>query len=501
MVADDLGPHPEVGAKGAFVEVERAVFIGPMRAGFRVGMERLLRDGLLGWQHLWADHPETDFGWHGTPLVKPENGLRFDVDIHSGAGMPDTLAVLSIPRNSASARAAGILQELDDCLSPLEVERLELRFFEFGMATVSIDATGHGLRLAESDALRWVEQRSSRIPAETGILAFCRESLTALDAWVPAEYHSTVALWHDEAGVWDPGEVGQVLWIHRVAVFRRKGGDVPIPGYLLPSSAGEPLVYEHQEQHLTVVPGVGSSTVVADAGPSAAIVDPLVRIVSMQEAYWAAARELGSALLRRANEMTGLRTSGRTARIRREAYALVELHDEAALFRALMSDRAMALPPFEAELWKRLAQAWNLAELFDQIEERQRTLADLGDRFLTRVQDDTSRTLNTAVFALTLISSVGVVAALIDFSQDGRLAPPTFSRAVALVIIAAILAVLTAVVFSIHRMRRPRQPTIPPRRISTTRSGEGDTAGPSPAAAHGPGLEERPVKAGPTPKS
>ena len=482
MTANDPEPRLEVGAKGASVEVERAVFVGPMRAGFRVGMERLLRDGLLGWQSLWADHPETDFGWRGTPLVKPENGLRFDVDVQSGAGMPDTLAVLLVSRSSSSERAVGLLHELDECLKPLEVQRLELRFFEFGMATVSVDATGHGLRLPESDALRWVEQRSSRIPAETGLVAYCREALTALDAWVPAEFHSTVALWHDEAGVWDPGGVGQVLWIHRVPVFRRTGGDVPIPDDLLPSYAGEPLIYEHPGQHLVVVPGVGSSTVVADAGPSASIVDPVVRIISMQEAYWAAARELGSALLRRANQMTGLRTSGRTARIRREAYALVELHDEAALFRALMSDRALGLPPFEAELWKRLAQAWNLAELFDQIEERQRTLADLGDRFLTRVQDDTSRTLNTAVFALTLISSVGVVAALIAFSQYGRLAPPTFSRAVPLVIIAAMLAVLTAVVFSIQRMRRPQQPTVPPRRISTARPEGGDTAGHSPAA-------------------
>jgi hypothetical protein len=483
--------------------VERAVFIGPLRTGFRLGMERLLRDGLLGWQHRWADHPEIEFGWRCTPLHEPVNGLRFDVDTQSGAGIPDALAVLSIPRNSCSPRAGGVLHQLNDCLTPLTVERLELRFFEFGMATVSVDAAGHGLRLPEADALRWVEQRSSRIPAETDLVAFCRDALTALDDWVPAEFHSMVELWHDAAGVWDPGEPGQVLWIHRVAVFRRFGrGGIPIPADLLPPATAEPLVYERPGQHLTVVPGVGSSTVVADAGASGALADPLVRIVSMQEAYWAAARELGSALLRRANEMAGLRISGRTARIRREGYALVELHDEAALFRALMSDRTLGLPPLETELWNRLAQAWNLTELFGQIEQRQHTLAELGDRFLARVQDDTSRTLSTAVFALTLINGIGVVAALIDFSQNGRLAPPALSRALALAIIAAIIAVLTAVLFSIRSRRRPRYPTMPrPRRISTARKGGADTAARPPAAAHSPGPEEHPDRASPTSQS
>lgn len=71
----------------------------------------------------------------------------------------------------------------------------------------------------------------------------------------------------------------------------------------------------------------------------------------------------------------------------------------------------------------------------------------------------------------------------------------------ALVIVAAILAVLTALVFSLNRLRRPQQPAIPRGRIEAARPAVVDLAGRPSAAAHRLVQGEHPVTAGPPSES
>lgn len=120
----------------------------------------------------------------------------------------------------------------------------------------------------------------------------------------------------------------------------------------------------------------------------------------------------------------------------------------------------MRLPPLELDLRERTARAWKLDEVMKQMEIRQGDLASLGDRFASQVQSDSSIRLNLVVLILTIVQSVGVLAALVDFAEEGALRGPSLLRILLVVVASCLVTVSVLLATSLRRAPTPAKTKI-----------------------------------------
>jgi hypothetical protein len=429
----------------------RVVLTGPLRSGFRVNMQRVLQDGFVGWTAAWGKArggtPDA-FGWKPSRMVQRENSMVYDVDTYAGAGLPDALAALSVGEGGGPTSPPGavdLLAQCDALLRPFRVRSLDLRLYHFGVATVTIDARPREpWRGRAEEAVRWVETRSSQV-SESGLGEWCRAALDSARICITDDFVTADGADGDE-GVWRAAEPGKLLWLHRLPVLGCSGGASEASRLLDELVSGgdhDAVPCGRGPQRALLAPDIGTSLILTGGGNAAEATDCFAEVVTLQNAYWAGAQELGTVVLRRINLLAAVRRGGDTQAVRDLSDQLIDLHDEVALFRSLMADLVVRLPRLSAALWERTARAWKLDPLMTEIETRQRDLAELGDRFLARIQAAQTARLNRIVLALTLMSGVGILASLVDFSQGAAFHGPGAAR---VLVVALSAVILTSVV-------------------------------------------------------
>lgn len=435
--------------ESASVTIEHLTLTGPMRAVSTIDMQELLADGFLSWAHFWQQSGQCEFRWEGAGAVTRSNKMLWDVDTYAGAGLPDALATLRVMRGVPDERCGEVMRAIGELIYPLEVEEMELCLYDFGIASVTIQATQRAdcppLREEPASALKRVEQWSSQVCGDTGLMDWCRDALVACDDMLPSHFKAA-SLWKDAKGIWSPGDPGQILWMHRIPTLRMLEPHNWIDkdvGARIPVNSDERLEVARGDDVCVVIPAIGTSVLLAKTGSWSKVAKNFSNVVCLQNSYWAGSQELGSAILKDMNGLSRFRRQGNMKAVRSEAYQVIELHDRVSLFRSLMSEMVVRLPPLEFDLWERTARAWNLASVLSQTEMRQADLAQLGDRFLGRVQEDSALRLNGVLLILTVINGIGVIATLIDFLMQGKLGHPSIVRA--LVLVFSIVIVVAAV--------------------------------------------------------
>lgn len=439
-----------------------ATFVATLRTDIWLDMQALLQDGLESWESFWSEPPRRPDAWTGSAARRRDNGMVFDIDTFTGTGLPDALLQLDAEPGSATGELSALFGELDEVVHPLRTARLQLKVYDFGIATTTLEAVGGPLVVAERTSLlegiRSMESWSSGIVVHTRLREWSRAALAELHAVLPERFVGS-NIWEGATGFWRPGDEGDVLWVHRVPVFVVGSGATPDALAAITARSGAELdatSVDDRGDRVTFVPGLGTSVVLSETGAALDRSRHLSNVVALQSAYWAGSRDLGLAVLREANGLAEFRRKRNVRAVRSEAYRIIDLHDRVTLFRALMSERVAQLPPTELDVWERTSKAWKLEELVRQTEERHSELAGLGDRYLNRVQGDSSIRLNAVVLVLTIVNGIGVMATVIQFSQGSSLANPSFARVVSIVVASLVLTAIVLVMTTNRGRDAPR---------------------------------------------
>ncbi|MDA8290277.1 MAG: hypothetical protein M0Z33_01155 [Actinomycetota bacterium] len=427
------------------------VFVATVRTDVWLDMQALLKDGLESWEASWSGSRPPHPAWAGASARRRDNGMVFDVDTFTGTGLPDALLQLDASPVGATGVLAALFHELDDVVHPLSARAIQVKVYDFGIAVATVEAVARqpvGPRTTSAaESLELTESWSSGIVDRTSLRTWTRSAFRELRDALPREFVGA-SIWDGARGFWRPGETGDVLWVHRVPVLLvGKGGTRDVLREIAARSGAdlETTSVDDRGDHVTFVPGLGTSVVLSETGSARDRSRHLVGVVGLQSAYWAGSRDLGLAVLREANGLAEFRRTKNVRAVRSEAYRIIDLHDRVTLFRALMSEHVAQLPPAELDLWERTSRAWKLEELVRQTEERHSELAGLGDRYLNRVQGDSSIRLNAVVLVLTIVNGIGVMATVIQFSQGSRLAGPSFARVVSIVVASLMLSAIVLV--------------------------------------------------------
>jgi hypothetical protein len=459
------------------LSLERLTLVGPVASSVDLDMPRLLDDGLSTWEQGASHGGAAPSAWVHVSRVSHGSGMLFDIDTYAGAGLPDSLAVRKISTENGDA---DLLERLDRQLSPLAVDDAELRLYDFGAvvlwvtARVPLSASGKSaagvMVLPASQAVRWVEERSSLLcAAEVDLARWCSESLRDLLTTIPPELLASPDP-EGVPGVWAPPPEGQVLWLHRVPVFRSSDGSDTLCGRaseLLGLSCDLGIEYGGPQHRVAVFPGQGTSVIVVDEGDPRAISESFTRVMALQTAYWTIGQQLGSLILRDSNHFSVLSRDRNMKDLRKEGDHLITLSQEFTLYRSLLTEHVTRLAPADAIRWDHIARAWDLSGFLAQLDKRLEDFGQLGDRFLQRMQEEASARLNAVVIILTIVSGVGTVAALVDFAT--RRSPGTAQGGnvlilvVAGVLISVLVLSLTAVRARLNRGVTTRAPSGPRR--------------------------------------
>jgi hypothetical protein len=473
--------------------LERLIFEGPVASNLSVDMPELLRDGLAGWaagghaggaaggrMGTEVDLASGPRDWERVPLIVHKSGMFYDVDTHSGAGLPDSLAYCLVTPGECHSGDAELLDRIDRVLHPLAVVDLELRLYDFGIVMLRIvaaaagegathgapaDGGEQGIVLTAAEAIRWAEQRSSDVCGDdVGLREWCDASIHRLGRSIPAAPLPDDDSPNRSEGLWKRPRQGQVQWLHRIPVLRRHADRTgeslcSTVEAVLGIDCAERIDYQNSDLQMTVVPGDGTSVIAVDDGPAdlvAAVVAQFAAIIALQTAYWAAGQELSTAILKSSIDFALISRHPRLPSAREAGYRLVSLSQDFSLFQGLLSQRLLNLAPSDTTFWEHIARAWGLQWFLEQMDKRLDDFGTLGDRFLRKMQDDAASRLNTVVIILTVVSGVSTAASLIVFAQERNLAHPVAWN-VTLLVLAAVA--ITAFVAAVTRLpaRKHRQ--------------------------------------------
>lgn len=443
------------------VTLERLTLLAPIASSLRFDMASLLSDGLIKWGQQVGVIDREAAKWRRLAEVTRESGMVFDADSSGGAGLPDSLAV----RELSSANGDGeLLARINQALDPLEIWAGELRCYDFGALVLRLSAIAPGgLELDAGDALQEVAVRARAVAAEqVGLKAWARDAISELrrntsDAWVRPD---DLSGGQRPAGVWASPDDGQLFWFHRIPSFRSSTPAVSLCDaaeelFRLDSSVA--LQYPDHGGRVAVFPGNGHSVVVSDSAAggesSAEIADRYSRIVALQSAYWTLGQELGSRILWVSNRFSLMTQAHQIGRLREEADRLIWLNQEFTLYQSLLNEHVVRLAPDDLVRWERLASAWGLAQFLQQLDKRLVDFAQLGERFLQRLQEEATSRLNGVVMVLTIVSGVSAIAALVAFATGAALRRANTLNIV-IIVIAAIA--ITTLVLSLTLLRFSR---------------------------------------------
>lgn len=425
--------------------VSGVVLAAPFYTGLTLSMQRLLEDGLEGWQAL-QQRVRAD-GWTLAQSRTRESPLVFDVDTYRGTGVPRYLASFSVGRDDESI--ADLQSGLEEKAAPLTLQTLEIRYHDFGVSCLIIHLqTPSGPDIDVESGLHRIEAISSAIGSHEVLWQWCASKTHALESQIPHGFHA-----HKMAGptpgVWNEERPGQLLWVHRLLLLRPGVDSSPERAGTCDQGPADPA---RELRARGLFPGVGTSAVHSGANRTTET-DAMVDIITLLTAYWAGSRRLGRTILRHTNRLAVLRRSSNLKGVRQEAYQVVEIHDEIAIFRSILHEHEINFAPLEFDLWAQFSDMWRLRDLLRQLDIRKEDLALLGDRFLSRVQEDNASHLNVAVLALTIIQGIGVLAALLAFSQRPDLQSPSTSKVLIILIAGGTLALLILLITSSDRLR------------------------------------------------
>lgn len=417
----------------ALVTPIAAIFNAPLRTSCRIDMQALLSAKYQPWTNLWEPDGElTGTPWREAGARQRSNKMIFDVDDYQGAGKAAYLATAQLDvRVLTQARLEGLL-----------VESGVLRFYDFGIATLTVNARFTEEEYAGySSLLARIEVVSSVLAEETQ--TWCSSRISELLEAVPSSL-----ILQGEASEEDFGlaPAGVPMWMHRVLVSRpASSGQLPETNRTSINSHPCFVVGTHvcfyEKGYGRAWFGHGTSVVELETATGQT---PLAvhRMIDLSNAYWSGAQELGTLVLLRQRDLAAFRKLKNTRVLEDEAYGLVELHDQLALFRALVNDQLNRLHLTDRSIFERIGDCWRFNDLMNEVDRRRSDLAEIHDQALRRIQADETSRLNLVVFGLTMISAAVIVTDLVQFGQEQSFrAPDIWRSAVVGVVILGLLYV------------------------------------------------------------
>ncbi len=435
--------HPGLEADARLTGVS---FVAPFDQGFTVDVPTFLARGVGAWYTAWH-HGDLVEGvgpvpWQVAGAARRASRLAFDVDTYEGdTVVPRTLARLVIGTDVAGTApaVAWVRSTLSAALGPrLAFRSATVELTPFGIGSLRLDAVPTRPVSRAEDARALAEATSSTLA--DALATVCADLARDALAHVEEDWYRSPT---------PGGQVGEALWVHRVLAVDARDDDAATRWCRQLSLHGALEPGSRRPDGALVSPGIGTSVLVDG---SAGTLDDLAAVVALANGAWAAADRWSAELLKQATRVTAGRRGAGLAELRAMTEVVAETTDAAAAFRAVLHDEVAALSPCGQDCWTQVIRAWRLDELLTEVDRRRAELKSAHRETVDLLQSQLGERLNTIVLALTVLSGLSVVAAMIDYAFGGPLTAVDGGRSTLFVAAAGLLG---AGLLALWRRRRP----------------------------------------------
>lgn len=418
----------------------RIVFNLPFYSGRLLDSRKTLAEGAPAVQEkLQAIITERGLAgdWHAPITALRDSGLKRDVDNRRGITFaPTYLIERKLDRATLEALPddLGCRLDFDDADGPIRlgIAEARIRLLESGFNSALFICRLELGEPASMAAIReFVEAVSSKLNCFVDLL---HESTSIVDDDRLATFRLRQKVNERPHQKSDAGASLRLLWAHRIYLF-----EVPRieaaerceahARQIVFRSAPGALVDASIRDDMAVFAGSGNSLLFAEKTVPMEERMLLARTVQMQNICWARAEDFDGDLFFYLNTLS-LSAEDDDAikrtidKLESRSNDIVDLLENAALFRSTVEDYVYHLDPQSFVIWNALSDCWGTARRFDAIDHKLEAMERVYDRTRNSLKSLYDSQLNTLVFFFTAFTVLAVLVDLVQFvGERGSIFP------------------------------------------------------------------------------